>query len=181
MHRTLLASVLLVAATAVSAAADVPANASYQVRLELGDGHGAAVFDGTIAMTGDRACGQLETTTGPTRYTVHVCREGGDAANPVISVDLDRATRVDHDMRHQKMEITGAGRGRAPRGHRPDRRRQDHDRARASRSGERRAGYGWTAVVVMTSARAFRSWPRRSIEPLVVALTVTVPGVTLKM
>jgi hypothetical protein len=106
MPRTLLASVLLVAATAVSAAADVPANASYQVRLELGDGHGAAAFDGTIAMTGDHACGKLETTTGPTRYTARVCREGGDAANPVISVDLDRATRVDHDMRHQKMEIT---------------------------------------------------------------------------
>jgi len=105
MHRTLLASLLLVAAAAAPAAAGAPTAASYQVRIELGDGHTDA-FDGTIAMTGDHACGKLETTTGQTQYTTQICREGGDDASPVISVDLDRATRVDHDLHHQKMRIT---------------------------------------------------------------------------
>ena len=106
MKRTLLASLLVVAAAAGRARADAPADAGYQIRIELGSGQGADAFDGTVAMTGDHACGQLETTTGQTQYTARVCREGGDAANPVISVELDRAIRVDHDLQHQKMKIT---------------------------------------------------------------------------
>ncbi len=59
----------------------------------------------TLTLAGDRSCSSVETSTATLGYELTVCREGGDAANPVMAFAVKRSERTKDSSTFRKLSV----------------------------------------------------------------------------
>lgn len=60
----------------------------------------------TLTVVDDHGCASLETDRGSSHYEIKVCHQGGDAAAPVLGIEIGRSVRRRDAASSQRFRVT---------------------------------------------------------------------------